>query len=176
MTSKQENPHQLVLALLDSRESVVAQDVRVLLGSTAADAQIGLEELISQGLVRTEPVRSSTRYSKREFEHDRELVQEVWFAKLEGWFGLGKTETAPGIARLLGLDLAQVRATLEEMCQRGVLYGKFVGQMCIYSLRERGETLQASDEQMHALHNTPEKLQQQAFLDAGNAPGINRKR
>lgn len=162
--------HIMILSLLTTCESLGSQDIRTRLGCTAADAHTVLEELIAQGLIRADNVRNSVRYSKRNFDHDQTLVCPEWFEHLEDWFAQGKSESASGMARLLGLNPLKLRATLEEMRQRGTLYGRFVGQMCVYSLRQRGETSQATAAQMHALHNTPEKRQQEALMHAGNAP------
>ena len=171
-----QNQLQTVLDLFKTRESVVSQDIRTLLGCNIGDAHTLLEELIAQGLIQADTVRSSTRYSKREFEHDANLVRPDWFAKLEDWFTGGKRESATGMARQLGLEIHQMRATLEEMRQDGLLYGKFVGRMCVYSLRQRGTTRQASAEQMHLVHNTPERVQQRVLMAAGTARGIRKSR
>lgn len=137
-----------VLHLLSNHLCLGGNEIRAELGLTANDLQTVLSELIAQGLVQTDNLRNAVRYSKREFEHDLDLVRPEWFGKLEGWFAQGNRETVLGVSRQLNLKEADTRATLEEMRKQGLLYGKFVGNMCIYSLRQRGVLLQASAEQM----------------------------
>ncbi|GGJ28515.1 hypothetical protein [Deinococcus roseus] len=162
--------HTIVLKLLNTRESLCSQDIRLALGCSTSNVSKVMEELVSQGLVQINLLRNSIRYSKREFEHDLQRVQDAWFGRLETHFADGTTETSVSVARKLHLNLEDARATLEEMRKKGILYGRFVGQMCIYSLRQRGTTLQASEEQMDLVLNSPLKQQQRSMEEAAATP------
>ncbi|GEM48353.1 MarR family transcriptional regulator [Deinococcus cellulosilyticus] len=133
-----------VLQLLTTHNSLGGHEIRAELGITTSELQTVLAELIAQGLVQTDQLRNSVRYIKREFEHDPHLVHPEWFGQLEAWFAQGGRETVFSLARQLKWKVPDTRATLEEMRKQGLLYGKFVGNMCVYSLRQRGVVRQVS--------------------------------
>ncbi|WP_034335675.1 hypothetical protein [Deinococcus misasensis] len=152
-SSTLQNQQGAVLNLLSKQLSLGGHEIRLALGLTAHDLQTVLAELIAQGLVQTDNLRNTVRYSKREFEHDPELVHPEWFLPFEVWFSKGHRETVFSLARQLNVNIPDARATLEEMRKEGLLYGHFVGNMCVYSLRKRGVLLQASAERMGRLND-----------------------
>ncbi|GGJ24203.1 hypothetical protein [Deinococcus roseus] len=159
-----------VMQLLDLQESASSEEIRKVLNCPAVAAHGVLEELIAQGFVQTVGKSSAVRYIKRAFDHDMDLVHEEWFPRLSEWFATGRAESHFGVSSQLNLNAREAKATLEEMRRQGMLFGKFVGSMCIYSLRERGITRQASGAQLEALASTPRKKRQDALQEAIQKP------
>ena len=159
-----------VMQLLERQESATSEDIRKVLNCPPVAAHGVLEELIAQGFVQTVGKSSAIRYIRRAFDHDMDLVHEDWFDRLIDWFKDGRAESHFGVASQLGLNPKQVKATLEEMRRRGMLFGKFVGSMCIYSLRERGITRQGSGAELEQMTNTPRKQKQDALQEALQKP------
>lgn len=160
-----------VLALLNKLESITGGDVRDLLACTATSANLVLEDLMGLGLLQVAPpLRNTTRYIRREFRHDATLVHGEWFDRLEQWFSHGRSETIYSTAHQLHLEVSDVRATLEEMRKRGILYGKFVGSMCIYSLKQRQKLRQATAAQLQDIQvSAAQKLHDQMNEAANTA-------
>ncbi|GEM47494.1 hypothetical protein [Deinococcus cellulosilyticus] len=159
-----------VMQLLERQESASSEDIRKVLNCPPVAAHSVLEELIAQGFVQTVGKTSAIRYIKRAFDHDMDLVHEEWFDRLIEWFAGGRAESHFSVASQLGLNAREGKATLEEMRRRGMLFGKFVGSMCIYSLRERGMTRHASGAELEQLVSTPRKQRQEALQEALQKP------
>ncbi|WP_034335515.1 hypothetical protein [Deinococcus misasensis] len=133
-----------ILQLFERSQSISGQDVRDALECSSAAAHLVLEDLMGVGLIQAQPAaRGITRYLRRHFEHPSELVHAEWFHPVLQLFQHGKQETVFSTAQQLVLPLPEVRATLEEMRKQGLLFGHFIGSMCVYSSRRSQVTFQS---------------------------------
>ncbi|GEM46334.1 hypothetical protein [Deinococcus cellulosilyticus] len=158
-----------VISLFDTLESISGSDVREVLSCTTVSAHQVLEDLMGLGLLQVAPsIRNTTRYILRTYGHDASLVHREWFDRLEHWFSHGRSETIYSTSQQLHLELPETRATLEEMRKLGILYGKFVGAMCIYSLKQRQKLRQATAAQLQDLQVSAEQKLQNQMTEAAN--------
>lgn len=163
-----------VMQLLERQESATTEEIRKVLGCPAVAAHGVMEELIAQGFVQTAGKTSSVRYMKRAFDHDMDLVREEWFEMLKNWFAGGKSESHFSVASQLNLPPREVKATLEEMRRQGMLFGKFVGSMCIYALRERGTTRHVSGTELENMTSIPRKKRNEVLQSPSTRPAMPR--
>lgn len=144
-----------VMALFDHLTMIRKSDIGGALGNNSMNVYRAMvDELINRGMIRCIQINTSILYERMSFDHDQSDVRKDLMGLLHSHFDGGRSATAASVATELALNINVVKATLEELRKQGKIFGRFVGNLCIYAQQERGTSRTATPEELQKAKRT----------------------